>query len=132
MSTSSLHVAKSRVNQLDKAAIWLSGLCLVHCLAIPFAIVLGPALGNWLADTETEVHWMLLAAAAPLSLWALGRGYLRHRSIATISLGVAGLAMMLIGVTHLLGADMEIVLTAIGVSLVLVAHVRNLRAHAHS
>lgn len=110
---------------LDRFAIFLSGLCLLHCLAIPFAALLGPALGHWLLDTETDVHWWLLALAVPISLWALGRGYVNHHNRLTLGLGIAGLGCMFLGVSHWAGEDFEVVLTAVGVVAVMIAHIRN-------
>lgn len=117
---------------LDKGAVFLSGLCLLHCLALPFALLLGPWLGGWLLTTETEVHWLLLALALPISTLALWRGYRRHRSQLTVALGAAGLLLMFIGVAHVIGEGYEVLLTAVGVSAVLIAHLRNLFGHAHS
>ena len=118
---------------LDRAAIFLSGLCLLHCIAVPLALVLGPLLGGWLQNTETQVHWVLLALALPISAIALQRGFRRHHSWLTIILGYTGLLLMFIGVSHWLGEAWEIALTVTGVSLLLMAHVRNLfAAHAHA
>ena len=70
---------------LDRAAVLLSGLCLLHCLAVPFALVFGPLIGQWLTNSETEVHWLLLALAVPISAVALLRGYKRHHSPLTVA-----------------------------------------------
>jgi hypothetical protein len=118
---------------LDRFAVVLSGLCLLHCLAVPFAILLGPMLGQWLTHSETEVHWLLLALALPISAVALSRGYSRHHSPLTLVLGAAGLALMFIGVSHVIGEDWEIILTVAGVSSLLLAHIRNmLGSHRHA
>ena len=93
---------------------------------VPFALVLGGLFGNWLADTETAVHWVLLALAAPISLIALTRG-----PRGNLYLGAAGLTLMLVGVAHWIGASYEVALTVIGVVLVITAHIRNLM-HRHS
>ena len=111
--------------RLDRAAIFISGLCLVHCLAIPVALLLGTVAGDWLLATETHVHWLLLGIAAPVSIWALGRGYRDHGNGATLALGLTGLVLMLLGVSHLFGTRWEVTLTLIGVIAVMVAHVRN-------
>lgn len=117
---------------LDRLAIFLSGLCLLHCLAIPIAVLAAPLLGQWLDHTETSVHWALLAGAVPLSAVALWRGYLRHHQRYILVLGAVGLALMLIAVMHLFGPEAEIILTVVGVSILLLAHVRNLVAqHKH-
>ena len=61
--------------RLDRWAIWLSGACLVHCLAISVAILLLPTLAGILVESETQVHWLFLAGAIPISAIALGSGY---------------------------------------------------------
>lgn len=118
--------------RLDRAAIWLSGLCLVHCLTVPVAFVLTPSLSAWLDATETQTHWLLFGLAIPISGIALFRGYIRHPNRVTVSLGVIGLTLMLLGVAHVFGEDLEIILTTAGVVSVMVAHIRNLHlGHNH-
>lgn len=116
----------SSTNGLDRAAVFLSGLCLLHCLAVPFALLFGPMLGQWLLNSETEVHWLLLALALPISAVALGRGYIRHHSPLTLVMGAVGLMLMFVGAAHFFGAEWEVLLTVIGVSILLFAHVRNM------
>ncbi len=126
-SKSTPHAAgNARTRALDRFAIALSGLCLVHCMAVPVALFMGPLLGGWLAESETTVHWVLLALAVPSTALALGSGYSKHRNSLTVVLGAAGLAIMFAGVAHLFGRTAEVVLTTIGVTLLLVAHVRNM------
>ena len=127
-----MQAPRSSPNRLDRIAVVLSGLCLLHCVAVPFALVLGPLMGQWLQRSETQVHWLLLALALPISGVALWRGYRRQGSPWNLSLGSLGLALMFLGVSHLLGAHWEIGLTAVGVSVLLIAHLRNMTAsHAH-
>ena len=130
----SMEISKSSSQSiLDKAAVFLSGLCLLHCLAMPVSLLLGSLLGNWLESTETEVHWILLGLALPISVIALQRGYKRHHKATTLWLGYGGLAIMLIGAAHVFGESWEMPLTVIGVIGLLVAHVRNLIGeHSHS
>ncbi len=130
----SMEISKSSSQSvLDKAAAFLSGLCLLHCLAVPASLLLGPLLGHWLESTETEVHWILLGLALPISVIALQRGYKRHHKVTTLWLGYGGLAIMLIGAAHVFGESWEMPLTVIGVIGLLVAHVRNLIGeHSHS
>ncbi|MFT7654016.1 MAG: hypothetical protein ACI9ON_001827 [Limisphaerales bacterium] len=119
-------------SQLDRVAIFLSGLCLVHCLALPVALVLGSVFSDWLVATETNAHWILLGLAAPTSVWALGRGFRAHRSHLTLGLGMGGLLVMFVGVSHIAGESWEIALTVIGVTAVLIAHIRNALARRHT
>lgn len=124
---------KSSTNTgLDRIAVFLSSLCLLHCLALPFALLLGPLLGDWLQSSETQVHWLLLALALPVSAIALWRGFLKHHSQLTLGLGSIGLLLMFVGVSHLIGEQWEVILTVTGVSALLVAHVRNMMGkHSH-
>ena len=112
----------------------VSGICIVHCLAIPVALLAAPAISALLQQTETTVHWVLLLIALPTSAFALWRGWVCHASVFTVTLGSLGLCFMLIGVTHILGHSAEIGFTLVGVSLLLWAHLRNLRhaVHTHS
>ena len=69
----------------------------------------------------------------PISSVALYRGYQRQPNLLTVSTGVLGLVLMLLAVLHLLGEELEIVLTTLGVVLVMVAHIRNLHVgHDHA
>lgn len=121
----------SDTQSLDRWAIFLSGLCLAHCLAVPLALLAGGLFGGWLDETETEVHWLLLGLAAPVSLFAFYRGFRRHRSVLTPIIGCTGLLLMLAGVSHVFHAQWEVGLTVAGVALVLVAHLRNVIQHRH-
>ena len=109
--------------------MWLSGFCLAHCLSLPLAVLLAPVLSQWLEATETTVHWILFGIAIPISVVALLQGYRRLGSRRTLLLGGLGLLLMLLAVSHVLGREFEVVLTVIGVSAVLVAHLRNLLGH---
>ena len=114
---------------LDRAAMWLSGLCLVHCLALPLAILLAPTLSHWVEATETTTHWILFGIAIPISLVAFVQGYRRLRSNLTLLLGGLGLLLMLVAVSHVFGRELEVVLTVVGVTAVMFAHLRNLTGH---
>lgn len=123
-------------HKIDRLAIALSALCLVHCLALPLALLGAPVLATWMTGTETTVHWVLLALAVPLSIWAFVRGYRNHGDRFASWIGGIGLTLMFLGVSHLFADALEIPLTLVGVLLVTVAHLRNIRncrvAHVHS
>ena len=76
---------------------------------------------------------MLFGLAVPISGIALFRGYTRQPNALTVSLGILGLALMLLGVAHVFGEDLELILTTAGVMLVMIAHIRNLHTgHDHT
>jgi hypothetical protein len=113
-------------SKMDRFAIALSGLCLLHCLFIPVIVVLAPTFSALVLGTETTVHWIFLAFAVPTSCWALLRGFKRRRRVAALAAGLIGLVVMFLGVSHLFNPALEVPLTVLGVSLVVMAHVLNL------
>lgn len=116
--------------KMDRFAIALSGLCLLHCLFIPVVVAAAPALSALVLGTETTVHWIFLAFALPTSCWALLRGFKRARNTLALAAGLVGLCVMFLGVSHLFNPRLEVPVTVVGVSLVVVAHVLNLRHQA--
>ena len=112
---------------MDQWAIALSGVCFIHCVAIPVALIAAPALGTHLLGSETATHWLLLGVAVPVSGVALAMGYRRHGQGMTMLIGIAGLAVMFLGVSHLFGRGVEVPITLLGVALVAAAHVLNAR-----
>lgn len=115
---------------LDRSAILLSMICVVHCLALPVAIIMLPALSAyWFADEY--FHLLLLYLVLPTSVIALGLGCRRHRMFKMMVWGSAGLLCLSVAV--LLGHDRlgeldEKGLTLLGAGLVVVAHIYNFRS----
>jgi hypothetical protein len=72
----------------DAVGIALSGLCLVHCLALPFVISLGPAL-VWMEDER--IHLALAGLALLVSLNAM-RSWPGGMRVVTV-VGASGLAL---------------------------------------
>ncbi len=81
---------------LDGAAIGLSGLCLLHCLALPFFVGALPMLVPF---TESHLHAQMLYFAVPLSVVAVGIGYARHRNSSVVLTAVAGMSLLVLGAT---------------------------------
>jgi MerC mercury resistance protein len=124
-----------RPQRLDALGLGISIVCLVHCLALPLAALLLPALALRLDHaTDHQLHWGLLALAAPISTLALWRGARCHGTWTWLKLAVGGLSLMLLGVLHVFGARSEVAMTLLGVVLLAIAHVRNItllwQAHA--
>lgn len=105
---------------LDRVAVVLSGLCLVHCLALPVVLAALPLLSGF---AETHWHLPMLAIALPISFAAIVIGYRRHGNRGIVAGAVAGLLLLIAGATlghALLGQTADRVLTVTG-SLVLAA-----------
>ncbi len=117
---------------MDRAAVVLSAVCMLHCMAIPVAVLLLPTLSSLLVGSETLVHTLLLGVAVPISALALWVGYSRYGNVTSVVLGTTGLLVMFVAVAHLLGRAAEVPLTLAGVILVAFAHGLNIRrAAAH-
>lgn len=112
----------------DRIAMTLSGLCLVHCIAGAVLFSTFAILGDVLVSPV--IHEVGLALAIPLAVWALGRGFLRHRRLLPLGMGGLGVMMMAIGVSVAHGDPREIAMTVLGVTLVASAHYLNRRAVA--
>lgn len=114
-------------DRLDRAGIILSGLCVVHCV---LGVILVGLLGlGGEALLSPAIHRFGLVLALGVGLVSLGFGVARHGRLGPMVIGGLGLALMAaaIAVGHGLS---EAVLTIMGVSLVALAHIRNLRACA--
>jgi len=109
---------------VDRAGITLSALCAVHCLAT-IAIVSVLGLGGGLLANPL-IHEVGLALAMVVAAVAIGIGALRHRRAAPFVTAMTGLSFMggALAVPH--GYE-EAVLTIIGVALVSLGHILNLR-----
>ncbi|MFM8354784.1 MAG: MerC domain-containing protein [Gammaproteobacteria bacterium] len=126
-----MEAQRVEVSRFDKAAITLSAVCLLHCLALPVALLLAPTLGPAVLGTESPVHWLLLALATPVSAYALWHGYSEHGRRMAPLLGAIGIVIMFTAVSHVFDRALETLLTVAGVTVLLVAHAMNLR-HGHA
>lgn len=110
---------------LDGAAVWLSALCLVHCLAgLVFAALLLPLGG---AILNPVVHQVGLMLAVPLALFALIQGSVRHGALIPAAVGSLGIGAMM-GAAELHGQAGEVAFTMVGVAIVALGHWMNYRA----
>ncbi|GAB3674102.1 MerC domain-containing protein [Salinisphaera aquimarina] len=115
--------------KLDKTAVALSGLCLVHCLLLPLFIAVFPILGFTVVSHET-FHQLILLLVIPTTVIALGMGYRRHHSRVVATLGLAGVAALVVAAfaVHELGTEaLERGVTVAGGLLLAAAHLRNFR-----
>jgi hypothetical protein len=115
---------------LDFAAISLSGLCLVHCLGT--SLLIGLVAGTKLFDVwhSELIHVVLLAIAAPITLWTLVRSYRCHGSGFALILGIGGLKLMALALVFAADGVLETWITISGVTLLAAGHIINLRAHS--
>lgn len=114
--------------RLDRAGIFLSGACALHCL-LSIVLVSGMGIGGELF-LSPDIHRAGLVLATLIAAVAIGWGALRHRMAAPFVIAMTGLTFMggALAVPH---GYKEAILTIIGVALVSLGHILNLR-HAHS
>ncbi|HAC35121.1 MAG TPA: MerC domain-containing protein [Gammaproteobacteria bacterium] len=113
----------------DKSAIGLSILCAIHCLAMPLAIVLLPAITALPMADETFHYWMLIAVL-PLSAYALTMGCKKHQRYRLLLVGGMGLVILIFAAFaghDLLGETWEKNLTILGAVILSLGHVFNFR-----
>lgn len=118
--------ANSRTGDwLDGVAVVLSGLCLVHCLALPLIIAGLPFLSQF---AEGHLHAQVLVIVLPLSVFALGAGIRRHGDLRVAAGGALGMALLVIGATlahEALGLVADRVFTIAGSLILATAHFFN-------
>ena len=117
--------ASSPARAGDALAIGLSGLCLVHCLALPVLASLLPMLGAW--AEAAWVHWAFATTAAPVSLWALTRPHVAGPSRTALALASAGVLLLVAGAAEVAGHGAETPVTVAGSLLLAAAHFLNWR-----
>ncbi|USI71899.1 MerC domain-containing protein [Sphingomonas morindae] len=111
-------------SRLDRLAIGLSGLCLVHCVATVLLAASLASLGAALANPA--YHEVGFALAVLFGAIALGRGFRAHRDRRPLLLGGAGLVLMAAGLVVPHGLA-ELACTMAGVTLLAIAHRLNAR-----
>ena len=111
--------------RLDRLAIGLSGLCVVHCLASAVLLGLLSSLGGLLG--APIIHEVGLTLAMVLGAIALGRGALEHGFLMPLSVGALGLGVMA-GALQLPHDGSEALYTILGVGLLALGHRLNFMA----
>ena len=118
---------------IDKAAIGLSLLCAVHCLAFPLLLVSIPSIAALALDGEAFHIWMVIVVI-PSSLYALTVGCRKHGQYRLLLIGCIGLSCLVLALAlghALLGEVGEKALTVIGAIIVSYSHFRNYRSCQH-
>jgi hypothetical protein len=112
-------------SRLDRMAMALSGLCLVHCLATAVLLGLLASAGGFLG--QPIIHEVGLVLAMILGAVALGRGFREHRFVLPMVVGGTGLATMAVALAMREGGY-ETVLTVTGVAILALGHRLNVLA----
>jgi hypothetical protein len=106
-------------SRLDRFAIGLSGLCMVHCLATSVLLALVASAGGMLG--APWIHEVGLVLAMVMGAVALGRGILEHGYMMPSSIGALGLGVMA-GALTLPHDGGEALFTVVGVGILALGH----------
>ena len=117
-------------SRLDRLAILVSGLCVVHCIASAVLVAMLSAVGGLLLDPI--FHEVGLTIAIGFGAVGLGRGALQHGYMWPIAVGSLGLGIMAGAMTLPhdagFGHGGEALWTVIGVGILALGHDLNRRA----
>lgn len=107
------------IPRLDRIAVGLSGLCVVHCLVTAVLLGLVASAGGLLG--AAWIHEVGLTLAMMLGALALGRGVQQHGFMLPSAIGGLGLGVMA-GALTLPHDGGEAVMTVIGVTILALGH----------
>lgn len=113
--------------RLDRAGIYASALCFVHCLATPIVLSLSAVTAHFL-PSEEHTHRTMAVLVTILGALALGSGYRRHKQRSILVLMAAGLALIFFGAyfgDSLPNHWCEVAITLAGSLCMITAHRRN-------
>ena len=116
-------------SRLDKIAMGLSGLCLVHCVGTAILLGLLASAGGFLGSPV--IHEVGLTLAMVLGSIALGKGILEHGFMMPSAIGALGLGVMA-GALSLPEGGHEPIYTVMGVMILGLGHRLNAMAADNS
>jgi hypothetical protein len=117
-----------QTSRLDRIAMGLSGLCLIHCLGTAILLGLLASAGGVLGSPM--VHEVGLTLAMVIGSLALGRGILGHGFMLPSAIGALGLGVMA-GALSLPEGGHEAIYTVAGVMILALGHRLNVMATEH-
>jgi hypothetical protein len=115
----------TRNGSIDRMAIGLSGLCLVHCVATAVVVMVLASAGGLLLDPR--IHEIGLLFAIALGVVGLGRGIFDHGFMLPAAIGALGLGTMAGSLTLQHGLE-EVLYSVFGVLILALGHDLNRRA----
>ena len=113
----------------DQIAIVLSGVCIVHCLAVPVLVAVLP-IAAISFGAESHFHSLMLWFVVPTSIAGFGLGLHAHRHIWIVLLGASGIAVLAAAALwgHTAWATtVEVGVSVLGSLVLAVAHWLNFR-----
>jgi hypothetical protein len=117
----------TRAAAIDASAVTLSGLCLIHCMAVPLLAAFLPVAGVF-ADAEW-VHKAFVAAALPVSGFAIVRSWKPGGGTGFALLASPGLTLLVSAAFAPALHELETPLTVTGALLLGSAHIWRWNRH---
>lgn len=125
-----MKIFKRLASWADRSAIFLSSLCVVHCLVLPVVLIILPTLSSLAYFSDERFHVWMLFGVIPISVFALAFGYLHHKSYRVVAVASMGIMILLLATLFghdALGHTGEIIASVIGSLFIAFAHIQNLR-----
>jgi cation transport ATPase len=125
------------LNTPQKLSIWLSSLCLIHCLITPFIIILLPSVSGFFSGW---IEALLIFAVVPISSIAFFPIWVKHKNKTRLVEFLAGICIVIIVQLFFHDFDhsgfhfnqiVETILMVVGTGLIAFATYRN-RRHTHT
>lgn len=123
IAPSELNLQKT-ISFWDRVGLTTSVICIIHCTLTPLLIFFLPVLGSWFESPW--VHILLALIVFPVGIFALYSGYIMHRQLHILIVGLIAFVALGIGLAtcHL---SEELIFTMAGGVLLSYAHIMNLR-----
>ncbi|WP_262696434.1 MerC domain-containing protein [Kordiimonas aquimaris] len=112
---------------LDHFGIIVASICLLHCLAIPIAVLAAPTMTVYAPDNEW-LHLPLVLFAATLGGYAMLVGKARHQQSRPIIIASIGILLLLVSLAEAQIGGLAEYLASIGAIMMAYAHIKNMRA----
>jgi hypothetical protein len=124
-----MHQLSIETRRLDRLAMGLSGLCVVHCVATAVLLGLLASAGGFFG--QPIIHEVGLTMAMVIGAIALGRGAHEHGFVLPSAVGALGLGVMA-GALSLPEGGHEPIYTVVGVMILALGHRLNVLATENS
>lgn len=126
-------ISLNQKSRLEKAGVWLSVLCAVHCVSMPLLVALLPLLGSEMLHNPV-LELSLIGTTVAIAGFIIGKDYLRvHRNLLPVGLLAVGVLAKLLGLFVLEHSYEPVVITS-GAAFFVLAFIANwrLRAQHHA
>ena len=108
---------------IDQLGMCASALCIVHCMALPFLLILGMDTMFWWTENEA-VELTLIGLSLVIGLISFIGGYIKHRQHFVPVLFLAGLLLIINGES--VGKEwLGLLLSVFGAGIIMYAHFNN-------